>query len=429
MIFIKLQNGAYVGVDENSYHDCYYNFLIGMHALRTPKSSLVITGMEDPFYLRHLLEEKNLHFDKLVLAVTRSMSKKQKRRLTKFFGSCFAQSVKNIVYIEVAKWMSQYSTSQIDWFINVIDKMFSDNRFLLGQISMRKQLEEIDERIISLDRRLTNLKKNLEELKTTEESNLNGHTVDNINKMKWIDRLSLTNHGLSILTKPMACTHVPNISEFIDVNDIRKNDMLYRIMKYQFLGKYFIALPDYYVIENNYNFKADVNDKYTVTPSRRVIQNGTWFHGMIPHAGNNNACLGELSGSISQADKTGLDIYLMSIEAYIRSINLTDIAGQRFFVLPMGDENGNIEVWPFVENFAKCNHVSMKDLDRSLEGYDKFLRDELRTDRIPYDTMWHFIFGNSQNYIENNRQSCLELIEQREPEVYKTLVEKGVVGA
>lgn len=430
MIFVKLQNGAYVVVREDYYENSYYSFLVGMVALRSPKNTLVITGNEDPSFLLFNLEEKKLHFDKIAIALGRSLNDTQKRRLAKLFGARLGRRIKEVIIIDIPRLMRDkgYSSKQLDWFYNIIHKMFDDNRFLLGQIRMRKSLERISNDIASIDRDLESIKKNLDRARGVDETNINQHIVDNINKMQWIDNMSLTKQGLSILTKSMACTHVPNIARAVDVREIAKCDMLYRIMKYQYLGKYFIAMPDYYMIENNYNFRAEENNKYPLSPSRLVVQNATWFHGMICHAGNRNACLGELSGSISQADKTGLDIYLMSVEAYIRSINLSDIAGQRFYCLPMGDANGNIEVWPYVETFAKQQGVSMKNLERNLDGYNNFIRNSLGYDSLP-QYGFRYIANSSEEVINQNEQNCLELIKIREPKVYEELVKRGVVAA
>ena len=86
MIFVKLQNGAYVLVREDNYESSYYGFLVGMVALRSPKNTLVVTGNEDPSDLLFNLEEKKLHFDKIAIALGRSLNDTQKRRLAKLYG-------------------------------------------------------------------------------------------------------------------------------------------------------------------------------------------------------------------------------------------------------------------------------------------------------------------------------------------------------
>ena len=242
MIFVKLQNGAYVLVREDNYESSYYGFLVGMVALRSPKNTLVVTGNEDPSFLLFNLEEKKLHFDKIAIALGRSLSDTQKRRLAKLYGARMGQNIKEVIIIDIPRLMRDkgYSSKQLDWFYNIIHKMFDDDRFLLGQIRMRKSLERISNDIASIDRDLESVKENLDRARGVDETNINQHIVDNINKMQWIDNMSLTKQGLSILTKSMACTHVPNIARAVDVREIAKCDMLYRIMKYQYLGKYFI---------------------------------------------------------------------------------------------------------------------------------------------------------------------------------------------
>lgn len=203
-------------------------------------------------------------------------------------------------------------------------------------------------------------------------------------------------------------------------------------MKYQMLGKYFIVLPDYYIISNNFNIRGERNDRYPKTRVRNVMIKNTYFHGMACHIGNGQACVGELGAAISGASKNGLDMLLMSFEVYLRSINLPDAAGQRYFVLPMGDENGNIEVWPYVEDIAKRNNVSLKDLDRTIEGYEKLLSNPTMANMC--ESYGKYFDGSCESWSEqmqeSNLKQCLDLIHQREPDVYEKIMErvsKGVV--
>lgn len=90
--------------------------------------------------------------------------------------------------------------------------------------------------------------------------------------MKWINKIEAgPEDSLRILTNPMACTYVPNIARYIPLRYFEKEDILYRIMKYQMLGKYFIVLPDYYIISNNFNIRGERNDRYPKTRVRNVM--------------------------------------------------------------------------------------------------------------------------------------------------------------
>lgn len=320
------------------------------------------------------------------------------------------------------KWekSNNIKREQINWFYNIIGQMMQDNRFLLGQINDRMSLAEMKSQIAVLEDKLEKRKEELRNLQQPED--VSKTNLRNIMNMKWINKIEAgPEDSLRILTNPMACTYVPNIARYIPLRYFEKEDILYRIMKYQMLGKYFIVLPDYYIISNNFNIRGERNDHYPKTRVRNVMIKNTYFHGMACHIGNGQACVGELGAAISGASKNGLDMLLMSFEVYLRSINLPDTAGQRYYVLPMGDENGNIEVWPYVEDIAKRNNVSLKDLDRTLEGYEKLLSNPTMANMC--ESYGKYFDGSCESWSEqmqeSNLKQCLDLIHQREPDVYE----------
>ena len=124
-----------------------------------------------------------------------------------------------------------------------------DNRFLLGQINDRMSLAEMKSQIAVLEDKLEKRKEELRNLQQPED--VSKTNLRNIMNMKWINKIEAgPEDSLRILTNPMACTYVPNIARYIPLRYFEKEDILYRIMKYQMLGKYFIVLPDYYIISN-----------------------------------------------------------------------------------------------------------------------------------------------------------------------------------
>ena len=348
-------------------------------------------------------------------------------------GYAFANITKRVLIYDARTWAktNNITDTQLGWFSDVVYVMANNKKFLLGQLGDRIELERIKENIVEKKAMLEKKEAELKNLKSVED--IGKTSIKNILHMKWIDKLESTrNGGIRILTKQMACTFVPNIGKYLSVNEIKRNDMLYRIMKYQCLGKYFIIQPDYYIIDNNFGIKADSNQVYPFSRVRNVPIQATYFHGQACHIGNGHSCIGELSAAISAARKTGLDMLLMSFEAYLRTINLPDAAGHRFWCLPMGDAEGNVEVWPYVEDVMKRENISFGDKPRCLETYEWLLENtKLRN--------YGECFGISIN--ENcrdwgagrekqNMDACLDLIKEREPKVYEQImnrVEKGAV--
>ena len=277
------------------------------------------------------LQSKNLnHFDRVFFIGTNSsFSSYRIDRLKKDLGNSFKAITKRVLVYNIDKWLevNNISRAQLEWVANVCYQMSQDNRFLLGQIRDRQHLAKLKQNISTIEARISKREEELANIQPLSE--IQKTNVRNIKNMKWIDRIEpASGDSLRILTKPLACTYVPNIGKYIPYQYFEREDILYRMMKYQCLGKYFIVLPDYYILGSNFNFKGDENTRYPISRVRNVMIRNTYFHGMAPHIGNGNACLGELSGAISQAHKNGLDMLLMSIEAYLRSINLPDAAGQ-----------------------------------------------------------------------------------------------------
>ena len=346
-------------------------------------------------------------------------------------GCYFKNITKNILYLDIPRWASEskIKPEQKKWYSKVYEEMCRNKKFLLGQIEDRLTLKKYETIAKREEEELNNLEKTLKQLKEPQEAIESN--IKNIKNMKWIDKISLEGNDLSILTKAMACTYVPNIGEFIEIEKIKKADILYRMMKYQLMGKYFIILTDYYKIKNDFSIKADRNTRYPYSKVRSVAISNTYFRGQACHIGNEQACLGELSAAIGQAGKTGLDMLLMSFEAYLRSINLVDTAGQRYWCLPMGDADGNIEVWPYVEDLMKRSNSSFKDLKRNLEGYEDIMKKE------KFDEIYRKIESRQQNgklfagecrYLQDPRRNmgeCIKLIKDREPLLFEELKKKG----
>lgn len=437
LFLIKLPNGVYFLWDNNNNLSAH-TLLFALKGIRSSGKTVVITDYTIGSFGIHTIAEyltsKGFsNIDRIFISKERNLTMSNLDRTKREMGQTFGRIAKRVLYYDMYAWIKHedITTEQLEWFQRVILDMLDNKKFLLGQLSDRTELEQLKSNLITMQ---TKLEKREEELKNLKSTNEVGKTsIKNILRMKWIDKIEATrNNGLRILTKAMACTYVPNIGRYMDVNIIKRHDILYRIFKYQCLGKYFIIQPDYYIIDSNFNIRADVNDRYPLSKVRNVMIRNTYFHGQACHIGNQNICAGELASAISGARKNGLDMLLMSFEAYLRSINLPDAAGQRFYCLPMGDADGNVEVWPFVEDVMKRMNVSFGDRQRNLETYEWILTNTRLRDMEgnfgrPFEDGCRD-FGEDQ--AQRNLNNCLELVKEREPQVYEEImarVEKGAV--
>lgn len=433
---LKMPNGSYVLYERGS-SDITRNCFVAMYGIRTRNKTVVVSyetiKCYGPDFVCSFLKDKSLFPDKIIIATSNDHNPSNVRRYIISLARAVARNLNKpkIISICIERLVQELNLDRAHyiWFDNVIRSMINDNRFLVGQIEDRLQLKQKIDRKKSIEESLRKKEDRLKNFKSAEENE--NTNINNILKMKWIDTFSLTNSKeLDILTKPMACTYVPNIAKFYMKQDIMKSEILYRIAKYQALGKYFITLPYHYIIQNNFNITSASNDTVPRTAVREVIYKGTYFHGTACHIGNGSACLGELSAAISGAAQNGLDMLLMSFEVYLRSINLPDPAGQRFFCLPMGDKDGNIEVWPYVEDFAKDRKISLKGLERNLDGYEKLIN---KFEEKGYGLNLGVPCRGATSYNEatqmNNMETFLGLVKEREPEVYEQIMDRVKKGA
>ena len=91
----------------------------------------------------------------------------------------------------------------------------------------------------------------------------------------------------------------------------------------------------------------------------------------------------------------------------------------------MGDADGNVEVWPYVETVMKSEHLSFKNMSRTLENYEKIL-DSPKMRK--YDERFGKFFEGSCSNLgdpKQNMMQCIELIKSREPALYDELERKG----
>ena len=122
---------------------------------------------------------------------------------------------------------------------------------------------------------------------------------------------------------------------------------------------------------------------------------------------------------------------LMSFEAYLRSINLPDPAGNRFWCLPMGDAEGNVEVWPYIEDIMKKNNVSFEGRERSLETYEYILGNtKLREYNEQFGCTFNaYVREYPESEEKKKMEQCLNLIKEREPKVYEQIMKRVEEGA
>lgn len=438
LVMIKLPSNAYYLYNVNVGLSAL-SLLFALKGIRSKGSTVVFasnllsTGLSFGNIARYLSDKGFGNIDRIFICDDDNMfSASRLRNFKKDAGYAFANITKRILIYNSRAWIkaNNITDTQLKWFSDIVFNMMNDKRFLLGQLSDRIDLERIKENIADSKAKLEKKEEELKNLRSVED--IGKTSIKNIKQMRWIDKLEAArNGGIRILTKQMACTFVPNIGKYLSVNEIRSNDMLYRIMKYQCLGKYFIIQPDYYIVDNNFGIKADSNQVYPFSRVRNVPIQATYFHGQACHIGDGRSCIGELSAAISAARKTGLDMLLMSFEAYLRTINLPDPAGQRFWCLPMGDAEGNVEVWPYVEDAMKRENISFGDKPRCLETYEWLLEN---TKLRRYEER----FGISMNencrdwgaaQEKKNMEACLELIKVREPNVYEQIMKRVEEGA
>ena len=430
-MLVKLPNGAYILLSGEVQNVSVSEMMMALYGIRSGKNSVVITTDLFRRYsiatLGKYISEKLPNIEKVFMLYDEKLTGDLNGVIRQNYLPYFIRNGIGRKYIiwDSNKWIedNHITQKQKEWFGKVVEGLFSNQKFITGQLSSRLKLQREKRDYADMEERLKKRKEEYENMRGPEEQA--SSNIRNIKRMRWIDSLETTPSGdLRILTKSMACTMVPNIGEYVRMDKIKESDVLYRMMKYQLMGKYFIIMPDYYIIKQNYNIVGDNNHAYPVTKAREIVMNSTYFRGQACHIGNGNACLGELSTAVSQARKTGLDMLLMSFEAYLRSINLTDAAGQRYYCLPMGDAEGNIEVWPYVETVMKKRGISFKNKKRSLETYEELLN-------TPQMKECGTSFGKyfdgecmNLNKIENMR-ACINLIKKREPKLYKELEQKG----
>lgn len=439
-IMIKLKDGVYYYSLTTGYNPSAV--LFGINGIRSKGISIIINQEEFRNHMgndiKRFVSSKISHANRIFFFVQEG---KNPFNNIKNLGSLFREVSPRVMYIKEANL--KYTQKQKKWISKLIEQMTYDSNFILGQIGQRRELKGIDSHITETTTRLAKMEDELKNLKLEEISCNIESTKKNILRMKWIDKIENKGEGLRILTKPMALTYVPNIGKFFDSSVIASNDLLYTILKNQCLGKYFIGLPEYYCISDTFGVKGENNTVYPTSPSRELLHANTYFHGVVPHIGNGQACVGELNGAIAKAPETGLDIFLMSFEVYLRSANLQDAAGAYFYVLPMGDAQGNIELWPWVEKRMKQTHTSRKGIDRTLEGYDKAIqaiqsKDSNGWRQCGYDWRNLIFYPNNppraRDFGDDTQRKTLEanleLIHQREPKVYdmiKKRIEEGVV--
>jgi hypothetical protein len=429
-IFFKIKDGVYLMLDGNNISLDALDILFATQGIKSKGKTIVIP--------RHIW--RNYSMDSIA-SILKEKKINQVDRIF-FTGVCpndripkggyyLRHITKRILFIDTDLWRrkdSGVTDMQMRWFYEVCSQMVNNSKFLLGQLSLRCDLSRLKSQLPEIIDRVA---KREEQLKHIQETEIVSACIENIKRMKWIDKIEGEGEGLRILTKPMACTYVPNIAEFIDCRDIGQSDLLYKIMKYQFLGKYFIVLPEYYTISSDFNIKGDRNDRYPGSKVREIMQQNTYFHGMACHIGNGSACVGELASAIADANKNGLDMLLMSFEAYLRSINIPDAAGNRFYCLPMGDASGNVEVWPFVDNQFKKFHIKFNGV-RNLENYEtNIANSELSNLHGQYNRPSFYARNLSPENKANNLEACLRLIKEREPKIYQQIMDirgEGVVA-
>ena len=429
-MFLRLPNGAYILLRVSDGYVPTQEMMFAVYGVRSKGKTVLIPSYIYTWYSSRDVADFILKKLGTVDRVFCLFSSERKKSWISTVKDSFKYSLKNVtkrlIMCDTIKWIrdNKIPDYQVRWFDSVLHSMSNNSKFLLGQVAFRQRLRSIDDKKREIE---DSLRRKEEQLKNMREVDIENKTnIKNIERMKWIDKIDMpTKQELRILTKPMACTYVPNIGEYILASQIEKEDILYRIMKYQLMGKYFIILPDYYIIQDNYYITADSNTRYPRSRVRHVMEQATYFHGQACHIGNGSACLGELSTAVSQAAKTGLDMLLMSFEVYLRSINLTDAAGQRYYCLPMGDADGNIEVWPYVETVMKSEHISFKNMSRTLENYEKILDNPKMS---KYNESFGKFFEGSCSNLTNPKQNmmkCIELIKSREPALYDDLERKG----
>lgn len=436
MLVLKTPNGHYVLCDK-SVTETTEAYFVALYGLRSKGQTLLIPfdllRVEGPTAISMFIDSKNLSFDRIAIAINTepketgncSVIQTIKRELGRRFR-------KDVILISIDRLLrdTNMTLNQLNWFSQVLRSMATDNRFLLGQIEDRMLLKSDIEKRKIIEAKLKKQEERLDNFKSSGD-NLTTN-INNILRMKWIDKLEIIkSKHLGITTKALACTYVPNIARYIYVAEIEKNEIIYRMAKYQALGKYFIVLPYTYMIRDNYGVSAWYNAEMELSNVQQAVCKETYFHGTACHIGDGQACVGELSAAIAGAPKNGLDMLLMSLEAYLRSINLTDPAGQRFYCLPMGDKDGNIEVWPFIEHQAKKFDISLKGVERSYEGYSKLLevfnKRGLRSSfGKPYDVSCHSLRPETE---EANMKDFLDLVHRREPKVYDQIMKRVEEGA
>ncbi len=432
---IKLPNDNYVFLEtlSGTYRYATNSFLFGYFGTRTKSKNLVISltsvsnaNMQQSSLAEEFAKKGVGMFDKVFilqypeegLAVSRVKAQEY-----------YSKIAKQIIIIDAHRWVKQLDLTmkQRNWFNSIIDRMRGDNKFLIGQLEERLDLKRTKARLVELEEQQRKVQEEWKNLPTKiEEKDICETAEQRISQMKWIDTIEAgSNNSLMLLTKPMACTYVENIGKYISPDYISKHDVLYKIFKYQCLGKYFIGMPEYYRVESTYNIKPEASNKYPQSRVRTFLQRYTYFRGVVPHAGNGRICLGELSSAIGNAPKTGLDMLLMTFEVFLRSINLPDAAGMRFYAMPMGDANGNIEVWPFLDAHLRKSGISFEERTRTLDSYEEILQNTRAMEDMPNGLSFPCYSSPNDSYWESN----LRLIKEREPLVYEEIIKRKESGA
>lgn len=432
---IKLPNDNRILVDLNQ--GFIETMIFGIYGIRSYGKSVVLQGDIlasrglDSFFSYDYMRTRLQDFDYVFFVYKRRDREEtiktnfnRAMRMSKMWG------INKGILIDYNRFIEQTFTPEMYRSIsNFYSLILKDYDFQISHIKDMKSLGMLKSRLENRNAAISRLiaDKKMIDKERSEPQNVGiKKAIKTIENMSWIANVKQHPKGLALRTNQMQMSLVPNIGYSLDTDLIARRASYYTIFKNQCLGLNFVSPDAEYLIPYDMNVAALSSGSDDAV--KKWIRNSLMFQGMNPHMGLGGKCYGEFASGISSAQKYGIDFLIMSLEGFLRSANLQDSAGKCVLNMPMGDVNGNITCWPYIDEVLNKFGIAYRGR-RDYKTYLKLIKKlEIAMRNNPRVNINNLTTGmrspNKQLFDAN-----LQLIKEREPKVYEQIQKRIAEGA
>lgn len=344
----------------------------------------------------------------------------------KWFICHTIQELRNVIpdiEVKVINLNAYFKAPEFLLALNLWNELLLDKDSILSAFPLLDRYKQISTRVKQIPEEIKIFANDIERLKKKKDICDRVSSLESLKYLHLIDEASTIGTTLNLTIKELPINPSEPLGKVFDRNTFDRNPYLYKVAKYIYSGCHFGMPKTKIKIDSDFKpvFLETVDHTFD-----KMLKANNWSTIGYPHFGVNHFCGGEFNDTIAHAKEYGLEYYFLCLKQYLTTANMRDTAGYRVWWYPIYNEQNELVYCAGVD--IAIEEDLKRDPDLYAEWSNKTWDEKVKIcSHIDWNSRYICRYREGVDYYSNRggKDTFLELLQEREPEEYKKIMERS----